>query len=231
MKHFLEQLFTTGEVTVVPSGAAFEMSSEVNLEILRFDRSARLEMAGEAPELDLSVARWAAQLLAESARLTVARDLGPQHVARIFARGCSEPRSAEVDYSADLFLRYLPDLIRLVERLAAEDPLATRLRKLAEEWPLSSVGVAGLSVAAIEPFIEQPGLRQLYVDRILATGDLSRLSDPRVALAARAALGAHPELAPAVAKAIGTVAGTRDWGSFEERSTKLENVKKVISNQ
>lgn len=216
MRHFLEQLFATGEVTVVPPGADFQMSAEVNEEIFRFDRVARLDLAGEAPELDLSVARWAAQMLAEAARLTIARDLGPQDLTRIFARNCPEPRSAEVDYSADLFLRYLPDLIRLVERLAADDPLAARLRKLGAEWPLSSVGIKGIPIGDLDPFLEHPALRQLYVDRILATGDVSRLADPRVALAARAALGAHPELAPGTAKEVGTVAGFPDWEFLEK---------------
>ncbi len=215
MRNFLEQLFTTGEVTVLPPGANFEIGPEVNAEILRFDRSARLELAGEAPDLDLPVARWAAQMLAESARLTIARDLGPQNSARIFSRTCPEPRSAEVDYSADLFLRYLPDLIKLVERLAADDPLAKRLRQMAGEWPLSSVGVKELSIADIEPFIDHPALRQLYVDRILATGDVSRLGDPRVATAVRVALGAHPELAPQIAKEVGKVAAVPEWESLE----------------
>jgi hypothetical protein len=95
----------------------------------------------------------------------------------------------------------------LVERLAADDPLADYLRQIGAEWPLSSVGVKGLSIASIDPFIDQPGLRQLYVDRILATGDTGRLSDARVALAARTALGAHAGLSPAVASELGIVAG------------------------
>ena len=176
------------------------MGVEVGVEILRFDRAARLSMAGTAPRLNVAVATWAARMLAEAARLAIARELGPDYVRKVFSLSCPKPRSPEVDYSADLFLRYLPGLVKLVERLAADDPLVARLRQLGAEWPLSSVGVKGLSIALIEPFIDHPGLRQLYVDRILATGDTSRLSDPRVAAAVRSALGAYPELSSNVAK-------------------------------
>lgn len=207
MRQFLENLFSTGEVTVVPPGTDFEMGMEVSVEILRFDRAARLAMAGTAPRLNVAVATWAARMLAEAARLTIARELGPEHVRKVFSVSCPKPRSPEVDYSADLFLRYLPDLVKVVERLAADDPLLAHLRQLGADWPLSSVGVKGLSLAPIDPFIDHPGLRQLYVDRILATGDTSRLPDGRVALAVRSALGAYPELSPRVAKEVTVIAG------------------------
>lgn len=208
MRQFLEQLFSTGEVTVVQPGMDFEMGVEVGVEILRFDRAARLAMAGTAPRLNVAVASWAARMLAEAARLTIVRELGPVHVRKVFSFPCPKPRSPEVDYSADLFLWYLPELLKLVERLAADDPLATHLRQLGGEWPLSSVGVKGLSIASIDPFMDHPGMCQLYVDRILATGDTSRLSDARVASAVRSALGAYPELSPNVAKEVASIAET-----------------------
>jgi hypothetical protein len=205
MREFLDQLFTTGQVTVPPAGVSFD-DDGIELEIRQFDRSARLSLSGEAPELDIEAAAWAAGMLAEAVRLGIARELGAAEIAQTFTRTCPKPRSHEVDYSADLFLRYLPELLGWVQRLAGDDPLLEHLRRLGAEWPLSSVGIKGLAVGSIEPFVGHPSLRQLYVDRILAADDVSRLGDPRVADAARAALGAHPELAPAVAKALGLVA-------------------------
>src|SRR5690348_13399227 len=118
MRQFLEQLFNTGEVTVVPPGKTFEPAGEESEhEILRFDRAARLSLAGEAPALDLEVGTWAARLLAESARLAVARELGAEKVEEVFTRECPKPRTPEVDYSTDLFLRYIPDLLKWVQRL------------------------------------------------------------------------------------------------------------------
>ena len=206
MRQFLNQLLTTGAVTVPPAGVAFESSNEVELEVFQFDQSARLSLGGEAPALEMEVAIWAATLLGEAARLAIARELGAAEIAQVLTRQCPRPRSEVVDYSADLFFRYLPELTAWVERLAGDDPLLDHLRRLGGEWPLSSVGMRGLRVGCIEPFVVHPALRRLYVDRILAAGDVGRLTDPRVAEAVRAALGAHPELAPAVAEALGPVA-------------------------
>ena len=96
----------------------------------------------------------------------------------------------------DLFFRHLPDLLAWAQRVAANDPLVAALRRLAEEWPLSSVGIANIAPGSIDPFIAHAGLRRLYADRIIARRDSSRLADARTAEAVRSALGAHPELAP-----------------------------------
>jgi len=69
--------------------------------------------------------------------------------------------------------------------------------KIARAWPLSSVGVAGVSDVDVDPFIDHPSLRRLYADRIVERRDASRLGDPRVRAAVREAIGAHDELVPA----------------------------------
>jgi hypothetical protein len=113
----------------------------------------------------------------------------------------ADPRpgpTATAHYSVDLVFRFLPDLIALARRVSQDDPLVEALRNLIAPWPLASVGMSDIPVADIEPIIGHPCLRQLYVDRILARGDVARLDDPRVQEAVREALGACPELAPAI---------------------------------
>ena len=202
MRRFLEELRTTGEVSVPAGGEAFEIGESLEPEIRQFDQSARRALAGEAPALDLVVAEWAARLLAEAARAAIAREMEPAKIAAVFAQPCPRPHSPETDYSADLFLRYLPDLLAWLQRLAAEDPLVTEIRRICGAWPLSSVGVKDLPLGSIEPFIGPAALRQLYVDRILARKDFSRIGDARVADGLRAALGAYPELCPEMAERI-----------------------------
>ncbi len=206
MRDFLDQLFHTGQVTVPVPGTNFDLSQSLGEQIRLFDRSARANLAGEAPPLEMEAAVWAATLLAGAARLAIARDLGAAEVQKVFAKPCPKPRSPSVDYSADLFLRYVPDLLGWVTRLASGDPLVEHLRRLAEQWPLSSVGIHGLKIGSLDSFIGHPSLRQLYIDRILQRGDASRLSEPRVAAGIRTALGAHPELSPALAEAARPVA-------------------------
>jgi len=51
-------------------------------------------------------------------------------------------------------------------------------------------------------FWEHATLRRLYLDRIIILKDLSRLSDARVALEVREALGSYPSLVPDVARRL-----------------------------
>jgi hypothetical protein len=137
----------------------------------------------------------------------VARDLGEQDIATVFAVRCPAEPSPRTDYSADLFFRYLPGVADFIERLSPGDPLLARVASLAAEWPLSTPGMklAGAATAErVEAFIGHAGLRRLYADRVLAAGDASRLGEhPKLAEALREAIGAHPELAPDLAEKLG----------------------------
>jgi hypothetical protein len=94
----------------------------------------------------------------------------------------------------------LPDLIAMARGVALGDPLLEHLLALARGWPLSSVGVPDCVPTQIDSFIAHPALQQLYIDRILARTDLTRLSDSRVAGMAMEALGAFSELSEPVSK-------------------------------
>jgi len=77
--------------------------------------------------------------------------------------------------------------------------LRQELLVLAREWPLSSAGIRDVGPVDVKAFIGHSGLRQLYIDRIIAYGDVTRLNEPMVELAARHALGAFPELCQPIA--------------------------------
>ena len=69
----------------------------------------------------------------------------------------------------------------------------------AADWPLSSVGVPldrPVDAAAVESIVLDRALLTLYVDRIVARKDLSRLSHPSVVEAIRGAIGIHADLGP-----------------------------------
>jgi hypothetical protein len=137
----------------------------------------------------------------------VFRNRGPEEVQAALAMPGPEPRSPAVVYSVDLALRFLPDVVRLARAAAPDDPLVLRLLLLGRDWPLSSVGVAGVGAVNVESFIQDRCLRALYVDRILNTEDVGRLDDARVREAARAALGVFTDLSPQVAAALATSPG------------------------
>ena len=85
----------------------------------------------------------------------------------VLAVPCPEPPSPSVCYSADLSLRYLPDLLSLAKGIASDDPLVHGLHAICRSWPLSSVGVPDVGELDTGAFLSHPTLRRLYVDRII----------------------------------------------------------------
>lgn len=110
--------------------------------------------------------------------------------------------AAAAVFSADLCLRHLPAIFRMAQTLSPGDPLLGALQNLAARFPLSGVGIAagghGLPESDSLPVIlSHPGLRQLFLDRILTTRSRDWLHHPQIAEALQQTLGSHAQtLAP-----------------------------------
>jgi len=197
---FLSRLSESG-IAVVDMDDAIAPDLQWQATIVEWDAVQRNELLS-APKLSLEAAGWAVERFYRGCQAIVCRDMGPNDLHRYLAAPFPEPREPAADYSVDLVFRFLPDLIALARKVSQNDPLVAELLRLAEAWPLSSVGVAGLGEISREPFLHHPGLRQLYVDRILATGDATRLTSDVVREAAGIALGAFPQMAPKIAEIL-----------------------------
>ena len=162
----------------------------------------RTELPGEPPPWHAEAACWATMHLGDACRFVVFRDLGEEPLERFRKSPRFAGDGPSVHYSVDLTFRFLPDVVKQVRTAAEDEPLVTTLLWLGQQWPLSSVGIAGIGEVAIEPIARHPCLLRMYVDRVIASRDLPRLAEPRVREVARAALGLFPELAPAVAAAL-----------------------------
>ncbi|MEA3208677.1 MAG: hypothetical protein QOE70_1734 [Chthoniobacter sp.] len=201
LENFLLQLSENG-VGAVTSEEAIEAGEGWPQVLREWDAAQRLELACAAPDLSLPAAEWAAHRLYRGCQALVCREMGAGDLRRLIGEAWSAPRTPAVEYSVDLLFRFLPDLIVLARRVAGNDPLVAELLALGGAWPLSSVGVEGVGEVDPASILAHPGLRQLYVDRILATGDTARLGHPAVQRAVRSALGAFAELAPRIAAAL-----------------------------
>lgn len=201
MARFLERLFQDGEVDVRP-GPIPDVDNPAMEILSAAESAARAEVAFSAPDLSLPCAGWAARLFYAGCQFTVCRDVSREEIARTLSERCPEdPLPARV-WSVDLTFRYLPDLFRLARHVSPTDPLIQELRVLATSWPLSSVGIPDLGEPDPSAILSTPALRQLYVDRVIERGDVSRLAHPIVAEGVRTALGAHPGIAPVMARAL-----------------------------
>jgi hypothetical protein len=118
------------------------------------------------------------------------RDLGAEQVEAHLAPypGTLTPQAV---YSADLTLRYLPDLLQLAKGLAPDDVLVACLKNTLSQWPFSSVGTEGLEAQNLEPVLAHESLKYAYTDRIIKRKDTSRAQNEAITELIREALGAH----------------------------------------
>ncbi len=201
MQDFLRALRESG-VVVVSVEPPPECVDEVEVLLREHDSLYRAELSPGAPDLIVETAYWAARKLYQTCQLLTLRD-APAALARETLLDVYEgPHGPEVDYSVDLALAYLPSLYRLAERVAPGDPVLDVTRRLAADWPLSSVGIPGIECPQRLTFWDNSCLRGLYIDKVIESRDLVRLEDPRVAGAVRDALGAYPELAPKIMETL-----------------------------
>lgn len=203
LESFLVELREVGRVRVdgAEEPTAEDMQGAAAI-LADMDADGRLRLAFAPPPLVLEAAVWAAVLVYRGCQFLVFRDTSAEAVRETLARPCPASPSPGVSYSADLTFQHLPELLAMARGAASGDPLTLALTALAGAWPLSSVGVEGLAGVKIDAFIEDRCLRRLYVDRILARCDRSRLADGRVREAVREALGLFPQLCPDIAAAL-----------------------------
>src|SRR5262245_60013516 len=202
LRSFLEELRESGRVRVAAPNAPDDDDTGAVSEILReLDREVRSDLAFQAPAYHAAAAEWAARSLYRAGQLFVFRE-PDDAMRRALSVPCPGDHSASVIYSVDLTFSVLPDLVTLVRSATGIEAFLAELLNLSRAWPLSAVGIVGVGAVDIDGFVDDPCLRQLYVDRIIARRDLTRVAHPAVRVAIERTIGLFPDLAPAVAAAI-----------------------------
>lgn len=165
------------------------------------------DLGGPPLPFDEAAARHGAVLLFRGAWCYLHRDTPAREVTRLLQPTSppqSETPSAAAQFSADLTLRHLPSLHRIALALAPGDPLLAALRALAAAYPLSSPGFSpdensppSADPEAWDHLQNHAGLRQLFLDRVLAHADRAWMENPAIAAALIHSLGLHSRnLAP-----------------------------------
>jgi hypothetical protein len=126
-----------------------------------------LDVAGPPPVFDPAVADAAARRVWCACWFLIHSGDGPEVVERALA--LPPPANASQHLSADLTLRFLPQIHRRARALAAADPLTAGLTRLLREWPLSGV-LSDVTAPPTTPpdFDGHTGLLMLYADRLAA---------------------------------------------------------------
>jgi hypothetical protein len=202
LPEFLDALFEHGHVATSSTEVSAADSVAARSLLSEFESNYRLDLPDQPPAFSPDAALWAASIFYRACHFTVDRDANPELLHRMLLAPCPEPATASVHYSADVVLRFLPDVIKVARAVSPEDPLVGVLVELAGRWPMSSVGVAGVDQIDGRVMIEDPCLSRIYVDRVMVRKDLARLGDRTVRCLVEESLGMYPELASDVAEEI-----------------------------
>ncbi len=214
---FLRELRTTGAPVVRLRGAgqlrdclrhieAGAAADAALIPLLReWHAEALAELAGPPLAFDEPAARWGAQMLFRAAWFYLHRDADEGQVITLLADPIPGGPPAQVLFSADLALQYLPGLHRLARTLAPGDPLLGALQRMADALPLSGAGVEPEEGSARQPqaaawqaVCGHPGLWRMFTDRVIAAKARWWLARDEVREAVRRAAGAFAgELVPA----------------------------------
>lgn len=175
--------------------------------LAEWHREAVEDLGGPPLPFDEAAARHGAVLLFRAAWCYLHRDTPAREVTRLLhptPPTPSENLTAAAQFSADLTLRHLPALHRIALALAPGDPLLAALRSLAAAYPLSSPGFSpdenfppSADPDAWAILQNHAGLRQLFLDRVLAHADRAWMENAAIAAALTHSLGLHARtLAP-----------------------------------
>lgn len=163
-------------------------------------------LAGAAPAFDEAAARWGAAMLFRAAWFYLHRDAPEPELLALLSVTLPVPLSAGAMFSADVALRWLPDIHRMALALAPGDPMLALLQNIAAAHPLSCAALPPPEGKARTPesaawqcLRAHPGLWRLFIDRVIAANARWWLHLPEVRAAIREAAGAYAkELVPAL---------------------------------
>jgi hypothetical protein len=163
---FLESLFREGNVVLRERAVPAPDPSDALDLLTRTYSHYRLEVAGPPIPFDLASALAAAKLLHQACWFLFSHSDPDKEVERRLVMP-GPPTAAAQHLSADLVLRYLPQVRRRARSVTADDVLAVRLAAVLRQWPLSGV----LSDVQEEPttpldFDRHYGLQMLYAERL-----------------------------------------------------------------
>lgn len=175
---------------------------EAEMVLGEFEERYRLDCPGQAPMLSLPAAIWAAEMFYAAAVAMTYREIDAAGVDEMLSQPFPEARDASAHYSVDVTFRLLPELYARAKATSRSDPLLSHIETWAKDWPLSSVGIPGIIPERIDDILADECLRVLYIDRVIARQDRSRLEHPEVQAAVRAACGIHHHLAPEIHAAL-----------------------------
>ena len=215
LQQFVQVLLESGNCRV-PYGDFCECDSvqlaETQDIIGQLEPDYRLSLPANLPVFSARNATSAAVFLYYASQFVLKRELDEAGTSQILDSVTSDffeiADSESSIYSVDFMLRFLPDLYAIAKKKSDVDVLVNYLVKVAARWPLSSVGMGGLANDEnltdrwVEVIKKSSFLSRMYIDRIVAKQDITRIEVPWVRELLIAEMGIHIGLAGQVGQLI-----------------------------
>jgi hypothetical protein len=167
LSDFLRALFGEGRAALQARAEPLDPRDKDALAVLQRAYDAyQLEIAGPLIAFEPKIALAAAVLVHNACWFLVSRDETEAQLKEVLVFPDS-PRSPSAHLSADLLLRFLPQVHRRAKAHNPVDALAVLLADVLRRWPLSGV-FADLPEGPLAPldFGGHPGLQILYAERL-----------------------------------------------------------------
>jgi hypothetical protein len=166
---FLTELLKDGRVVFRSAKAPHDRPRQEDIALLEKSYNVfRLSVAGPEIPFDQAVGYSAAELVRQASWGLVNHDDRVSDLKKRLMMPIA-PRAPAHHLSADLMLRYLPQILKRARGVDPADPLISILEGLMRAWPLSGV-LSDVVEAPIEPldFGGHTGLLLLYAERLTA---------------------------------------------------------------
>lgn len=127
----------------------------------------RLEFLSDQISCDTQTAVWAAKVLYHSAQLYLIRENTEKNLNQLIPQYGATGDIASI-LSADLSLRFLPQIISALQNADPEDPLIKLLENILQQFHYSGVGLdLNLEKINWEEELKNKTYRKLYLERIV----------------------------------------------------------------
>lgn len=145
------------------------------------------------PKYNAEAALWAAKIVYTSCQILLYRAHKEAELTNLLP---TFPQTITKDaiLSADLCLRFLPQVLEDSKMIDIEDPMIPILESILQQWHYSGIGLK-LTLENLDffPILMHPCLEQLYIDRVIEKKDRKRAELPQIAEKIRATLGNYTE--------------------------------------
>lgn len=184
------------EVLILPLSVYGFLEGEQEILTTYLEDEYRKESADlpyQAPAFDAKTALWAAKIIFASAQYFL---IGKPFFDLNTPPPTPKHSVASAILSADLLLRFLPDIISEIKNSNPQDPIIPILITILSDWHYSGIHCDELNSSKLDyqPILSDPCLTQAYVDRVILFKNKTIALQETITPYIKATLGDHHQV-------------------------------------